>query len=339
MTAFSKSKYLEIYRKMKLIRRFEEQALKLAQDGEISGSLHLYIGQEAVAVGACFDLEVPDMITSTHRGHGHLIAKGGDIRYMFAELMGRKSGYNKGKGGSMHIAEPALGILGANGIVGAGAPIGVGAALANKFLKNKKVVMTFFGDGALATGAVHEAMNMAAIMNLPIIFICENNQYAVSLSVKDSCPLKRLSDRAKSYSMHGISVDGMDVEKVNNAARDAINRARNGEGPSFIECKTYRFYDHSIGVDKLGLKYRTDEEIKYWKNRDPLRLWENKLIKEQICNKKQLEEVDNAVEEMIIQAIQFSRESDYPPPQDALKDMYSNNYDDLPVLGWIKIKK
>jgi acetoin:2,6-dichlorophenolindophenol oxidoreductase subunit alpha len=333
-----KSKCLEIYRNMQLIRKFEEQAFKLSQDGEISGSLHLYIGQEAVAVGVCSNLKHTDIITSTHRGHGHLIAKGGEAKYMFAELMGRKSGYNKGKGGSMHIAEPELGILGANGIVGAGAPIGSGAALANKFLKNKKVVVTFFGDGALATGAVHESMNIAAIMNLPIVFICENNQYAVSLSVKDSCPLKKLSDRAKSYAMHGATVDGMDVEKVYNAAKNAIDKARNGGGPSFIECKTYRFHDHSIGVEKLGLHYRTVEEIRHWQNKDPIKQWKNKLITQQLYDERELKEVDNEIEEVILRAIKFAQDSSFPLPVDALADMYSKNYNGLPVPGWIKMK-
>jgi acetoin:2,6-dichlorophenolindophenol oxidoreductase subunit alpha len=333
-----KNKVLEIYKKMKLIREFEETALKLAQDGEISGSLHLYIGQEAVAVGTCSNLNQSDMITSTHRGHGHLIAKGGDVKYMFAELMGRKDGYNKGKGGSMHIAEPLLGILGANGIVGAGAPIGIGAALANKYFKNNKVVVTFFGDGALGTGAVHEAMNMAAVMNLPIIFICENNQYAVSLSVKNSCPLKKLSERAKSYSMDGITVDGMDAGKVYKAVKLSVEKARNGDGPSFVECLTYRYYDHSIGVEKLGLKYRTDEEIQYWKNRDPLMLWKNKIIKEKIGIQKEVTDIDDTVRNEIIEAVNFARESNFPSPESALEDMYSKNYEGLPVSGWIKIK-
>ncbi|MCL5073490.1 MAG: thiamine pyrophosphate-dependent dehydrogenase E1 component subunit alpha, partial [Actinobacteria bacterium] len=198
--------------------------------------------------------------------------------------------------------------------------------------------VTFFGDGALGTGAIHEAMNMAAIMNLPVIFICENNQYAVSLSVKDSCPLKKLSDRAKSYSMYGVTIDGMDVEKVYNAAENAIEKARNGKGPSFIECRTYRFYDHSIGVEKLGLQYRTDEEIKYWQNKDPIKLWKNKLIKKQSYNERELREIDNKVEEIIVHAIKFARDSSFPLPEDALDDMYSKNYDGLPVPGWVKIK-
>jgi len=323
---------------MKLIRRFEEQSASLAENGEIFGSLHLYVGQEAVGVGVCENLKISDMVTSTHRGHGHVIAKGGEVKYMFAELMGRSDGYNRGKGGSMHIAEPALGMLGANGVVGAGLPIGTGAAFASKYLRNKNVVVSFFGDGALANGAVHEAMNMASLMNLPIIFICENNKYAVSLSVKNSCPLERLRDRAKSYSIRNCTVDGMDVEKVYIAAKNAVEKARNGEGPSFIECKTYRYYDHSIGVDKLGLKYRADNEIKYWKGRDPIKLWKNRLLKEYGFTLDEISNMDNSVEETINGGIEFARNSNFPKPEAALEDMYSTNYKGLPILGWVKLK-
>jgi TPP-dependent pyruvate/acetoin dehydrogenase alpha subunit len=338
LISFDKQQSVKIYKKMKLIRRFEEQSLNLAENGEIFGSLHLYVGQEAVAVGVCENLKTSDMVTSTHRGHGHVIAKGGEVKYMFAELMGRIDGYNKGKGGSMHIAEPALGMLGANGVVGAGLPIGTGAALASKYFRNKNVVVSFFGDGALANGAVHEAMNMAALMNLPIIFICENNKYAVSLAVKNSCPLKKLSDRAKSYSIRSTTVDGMDPEKVYIAAKNAVEKARNGEGPSFIECKTYRYFDHSIGVDKLGLKYRTDKEIQYWKGRDPIKLWKNRLIKEQDFTLDEISNMDNSVEEIINEGIEFARNSNFPKPEAALEDMYSKDYDGLPILGWVKLK-
>ncbi len=336
MSVFIKEQCMEIYRQMQLIRRFEENAVKLGDQGEILGSLHLYCGQEAIAVGLCFGLDKSDLILSTHRGHGHLIAMGGETKYMFSELMGKINGYNKGKGGSMHIAAPDLGMLGANGIVGGGAPIAVGVALANKIKKNKKVVVTFFGDGALGTGALHEAMNMAAIWNLPILFICENNQYGMTSSVKNSCPIKKLKDRAKAYGFPGITADGMDVEKVFKTSQIAIKRARDNEGPTFIEFKTYRFYDHSIGLEKLKLAYRTDEEVGYWKSRCPVKSWHNKLVREEICKEEELNEIDNTIENNLSEAIEFARASSFPEPEDALKDMYADEYKGIPDSGVIR---
>jgi len=333
----SKDICLNIYKKMQLIRKFEEKALELGEHGEIPGSLHLYIGQEAISVGVCSNLETVDIITSTHRGHGHLIAKGGEVKYMFSELMGKKNGYNKGKGGSMHIAEPKLGILGANGIVGASLPIGAGAALANKIRDTKQVVVAFFGDGALGTGAVHEAMNMASLWKLPILFVCENNKYAVSLSVKDSCPLKKLSDRAKAYNIEGITIDGMNVENVYNVSKKAIKEIREGKGPIFIECETYRFRDHSIGVERLKLGYRSEEEINKWKVRDPIKLWSNKLLKEGICNKQELDNIGSLIENEIAEAVNFAKSSALPEPEDSLKDMYANEYKNIPNRGSMKL--
>lgn len=336
MVFFNKEQCLEIYKKLKLIRCFEENALKLGDAGEIHGSLHLYIGQEAIAVGVCFALDKSDLITSTHRGHGHLIAKGGNIKYMFSELMGRENGYNKGKGGSMHIAEPDLGMLGANGIVGAGLPIALGAGFASKYKKDKKVVVAFFGDGALGTGTSHEAMNMAAIWKSPVIFVCENNKYALSLSVEEACPLKKVSDRAKAYNFPGITVDGMNVEEVYNSAVEAIKRARDGEGPTLIECITYRYRDHSIGVEKLGLKYRTKVEIDYWKSRCPIEYWKNRLLREEIGSEDELMEIDNHINDEILKAIEFARASALPKPEDALNDMYTDEYENIPDRGWLQ---
>ena len=334
----SNKQCLEIYKRMKLIRRFEENAYTLGEDGEIFGSLHLYIGEEAVGVGVCYALDKTDIITSTHRGHGHIIAKGGEVKYMFCELLGRENGYNRGKGGSMHIAEPGLGIFGANGIVGASVPIAVGIALQNKLRRKKQVTVAFFGDGALGTGAVHEAMNMAAIWRLPIMFICENNMYAVSTSIKDTCLLEKPSERAKAYGFPGVTVDGMDVAEVYHAARSAIKRAYNGEGPTFVECKTYRYRDHSIGVEKLRLTYRTEEEIEDWKSRCPIENWREKLLQNNICKKDDLGKIDEEVEKIITDGIEFARSSSLPMPEDALKDMYAVEYKGIPDKGWIRLK-
>lgn len=335
---FNKKQCLDIYKKIRLIRRFEESALKLGEDGEIPGSLHLCIGQEAIPVGVCYSLEKSDYIIGTHRSHGHMIAKGCDIKYMFAELMGRKNGYNKGKGGSMHIAEPSIGMLGATGVVGGGLPIAVGVALANKFLKNRKVIVSFFGDGAMSTGASHEAMNMAALWDLPIVFICENNNYAISTSIENAYSLKKLSDRAKAYGIPGTTIDGMCVDKVYNCTKKAVYRARNENQPSLIEFITYRYRDHSIGVEKLQLTYRNKEEINYWEKKCPMKFWAKKLIRNKICTKNELIKIENIIEKIVIEAIEFARSSKFPKKKDALKGMYVNNYKVLPEKGVISLK-
>jgi TPP-dependent pyruvate/acetoin dehydrogenase alpha subunit len=328
---------LDIYKRMKLIRRFEENAFTLGEGGEIFGALHLYIGEEAVGVGVCHALDKSDVITSTHRGHGHIIAKGGEVKYMFCELMGRENGYNRGKGGSMHIAEPELGIFGANGIVGAGVPIAVGIALQSKLKKKKQVIASFFGDGALGTGAVHEAMNMAAIWRLPILFVCENNQYAVSTSIKDMCLLENPGERANAYGFGGVTVDGMNVADVYEAAKTAVEKARNGDGPTFIECKTYRYRDHSIGAEKLRLTYRTEKEIENWKAKCPINNWGKKLLQTKTCEKADLLRIDQDIENIINEGIEFARSSSLPEPEDALNDMYAAGYRGIPDKGWIEL--
>ena len=238
------------------IRRFEEEAGKLMEDGKIPGALHLYVGQEAVASGVMEHLSNKDQITSTHRGHGHLIAKGGEFDRMFAELFGRSTGYCKGKGGSMHISNMAVGMLGANGIVGGGPPIAMGAAFSNKFRKTKDVSVAFFGDGASNEGSFHEAANMAALFKLPCVFVCENNGYGEYTSQANHQAIVDVADRAAGYGMPGVVVDGMDVIAVYEAAGAAIKRARSGQGPTLLECKTYRYYDH-VGVtgDGANLSY------------------------------------------------------------------------------------
>jgi len=250
----------DLHLRMVRIRRFEEEAGKLMEDGKIPGALHLYVGQEAVASGVMEHLSNQDQITSTHRGHGHLIAKGGEFDRMFAELFGRSTGYCKGKGGSMHISNIALGMLGANGIVGGGPPIAMGAAFSNKFRKTKNVAVAFFGDGASNEGSFHEAANMAALFKLPCVFVCENNGYGEYTSQANHQAIVDVADRAAGYGMPGVVVDGMDVIAVYEAAGAAIKRARSGQGPTLLECKTYRYYDH-VGVRGMGLTYRTDEEL------------------------------------------------------------------------------
>jgi TPP-dependent pyruvate/acetoin dehydrogenase alpha subunit len=312
----------ELHLKMVRIRRFEEEAGKLMEDGKIPGALHLYVGQEAVASGVMQHLADNDYITSTHRGHGHLIAKGGDFSKMFAELFGKVTGYCKGKGGSMHISNMALGMLGANGIVGGGPPIAMGAAFSNRFRKTKQVSVAFFGDGASNEGSFHEAANMAALYKLPCIFVCENNGYGEYTSQANHQAIVDVADRAAGYGMPGVVVDGMDVVAVYEAAGQAIDRARKGEGPTLLECKTYRFYDH-VGVRGMGLTYRTDEELEAWKAKDAISSFEKVLVKQKVLNQKKIDQVYAEVNADIEQAIAFAESSPYPSPEDLLVDVYS----------------
>lgn len=257
------------YRAIRLIRGFEEQALGLVKSGVIVGGIHPYIGQEAVAVGVCAALRAHDRITSTHRGHGHVLAKGADPRRLLAELAGRSTGLNKGRGGSMHAADFSLGILGANGIVGAGAPIAVGAAWAAKQAGTDRVTATFFGDGALNQGVLLESLNLAAIWRLPVLFVCENNGYATTLPAAFAVAGSALG-RAEAFGIPAVAVDGMDAEAVLAATSAAVLRARAGDGPSFIECHTYRFEGHHTMERRMRLTYRTPDEIESWRARDPL---------------------------------------------------------------------
>jgi TPP-dependent pyruvate/acetoin dehydrogenase alpha subunit len=312
---------MDLHLRMLRIRRFEEEAGKLMEDGKIPGALHLYVGQEAVASGVMQHLSNDDQITSTHRGHGHIIAKGGEFKQMFAELFGRSTGYCKGKGGSMHISNMALGVLGANGIVGGGLTIAVGAAFSNKFRKTKDVATAFFGDGASNEGSFHEAANMAALFKLPCVFVCENNGYGEYTPQANHQAIVDVADRAAGYGMPGVIVDGMDVIAVHEAAGEAIERARKGKGPTLLECKTYRFYDH-VGVRGMGLTYRTDEELQAWKKRDAISNFEDQLVKMKVTTKKKLENVLAKVNTEIKAGIQFAEDSPYPSPEDLLEDVY-----------------
>lgn len=330
----SKELAIELYKKLKLCRMFEEKVIELVNSNEIYGTTHEYIGEEAVAVGICSALEPQDFIMSTHRGHGHMVAKGAEIKYMFSELMGKANGYNGGKGGSMHIAEPAIGILGANGIVGAGVPIAVGAALALKVDGKKNVVVSFYGDGAANQGVVHESMNLAAILELPVLFVCENNMYAVSTPSSYSSKIKNLSDRAKSYGFDGLSIDGMDVLEVYNKAREILEKMKNGSGPYILECKTYRYSGHFTAEPMLGLNYRTTEEINLFRARDPVNYFRNKITEQKVCTVKELEEIDFFIENELKEAVDFARSSKFPKADDALKDMYATSYEGIPQKGW-----
>ncbi len=313
---------LDLHRRMVRIRHFEETAGKMMEDGKIPGALHLYVGEEAVASGVMIHLSNEDQITSTHRGHGHLIAKGGEFGRMFAELFGRATGYCKGKGGSMHISNMDLGMLGANGIVGGGPPIAVGAAFSNKYRKTNNVACCFFGDGASNEGSFHEAANMASLYKLPVVFVCENNGYGEYTAQANHQAIVDVADRAPGYGMPGVVVDGMDTVAVYEAAGEAIARARAGDGPTLLECKTYRYFDH-VGVRGMGLTYRTDEEVEEWKKKDPIDQFEARLAEQGVLSAEEAQAVHDAVMSEIDAAIQFAEESPYPEADSILEDVYA----------------
>lgn len=308
----------QLYKRMRMIRSFEEWVVTLVNSGEIAGATHEYTGQEAVAVGVCDQLGPDDVITSTHRGHGHLIARGASISRMMAELLGRESGLNRGRGGSMHAADLTLGILGANGIVAAGVPIGAGAAWAGKVTGSGGVAVCFFGDGGVNQGVLAETMNLASIWALPVVFACENNGYAVTLSA-DRAIAGSVVERARAFAMPAETVDGMDVSAVADASAQAVRRARDGGGPTFLEFKTYRFVGHNTGEKYLGLQYREDSEIERWQLRDPLERTGSQL------NPVRRSDLDREVRGELDDAVAFARAAAEPNPVDAL----AYNYVDL----------
>ena len=320
----STSKQFDLHRRMVRIRLFEEAAGRLAEANRLPGFLHLYVGEEAVASGVCGALNDDDHITSTHRGHGHLVAKGGDFNRMMAELMGKATGYCKGKGGSMHISDTSLGMLGANGIVGAGSPIAVGAAFANRYRGRGQVAVAFFGDGSTNIGAFHEAANMACALHLPIVFACENNEYGEFTPRHKTMAITDIVDRAAGYGMPGVIVDGMDVIAVHEAAVEAVERARQGGGPSLIEAKTYRYYNHH-GIQNLGLKYRPDEEVAAWKQRDPIFTFEDRMIENGVATREKVDEIWAELRQDIETAIQFADDSPYPTPDQIMVDVYTKS--------------
>jgi len=310
----------DMYKKMLLIRHFEEKVDEFFARAMIHGTTHLYIGEEATAVGACVLLEEGDYITSTHRGHGHCIAQGADLNRMMAELLGKVTGYCKGKGGSMHIADVDKGNLGANGVVGGGIPLSVGAALTLRLRKTDRVVLCFFGDGASNQGCFHESVNLASIWDLPVVFICENNVYGMSFSVKKSVRAKNIAARSVAYGIPGEAIDGNDVLAVADAVAPAIARARAGKGPSLIEAQTYRWKGHSRSDANL---YRTQEEIEEWKKCCPILRFRQKLVEMKVFTEEEAEALDEEAIREIEDAVEFAVNSPEPPIESRLEDVYA----------------
>ncbi|MHB1377850.1 MAG: thiamine pyrophosphate-dependent dehydrogenase E1 component subunit alpha [Candidatus Humimicrobiaceae bacterium] len=310
MGKLSKEMQISMLQKITEIRRFEERTVQFYQRSKIWGYLHPYIGEEAVAVGACMALKKEDYIISTHRGHGHAIAKGADLNKMMAELFGKSTGYCKGRGGSMHIADTELGMLGANGIVGGGVPISVGAGFSCKMEKKGRVVICFFGDGAANSGAFHEALNMSAIFKLPVIYICENNLYAISMCSRESVAGGNIAGRAKGYGIPGYKIDGSNVIDIYEAVEKAVDNARKGNGPTLIEAETYRFLGHHPNDPAA---YRPKDEAENERlNRDCLKNFKKKLINDRIITEEQFIEMEKDIEKRIDAAVEFAENSPEP---------------------------
>jgi len=319
MVELTKDKLLWIYERMRLIREFENRAADLFAQGKVPGFVHLYAGEEAIAVGVCALLTDRDYITSTHRGHGHCIAKGVDINAMMAELYGKATGSCNGKGGSMHIADVTKGMLGANGIVGAGGPLACGAGLTAKVKGTDQVTICFFGDGASEQGTMHESMNLASIWKLPVIFLCENNGFAQTTPSHYHCSAEDIADRATGYSMPGFSVDGTDLFAVYEAAGEAIARARRGEGPTLIECKAFRYYGHFQGDN---LSYYTEDDKAKQKARDPIDKFARRVLDRKLLSEAELAEIDTRAKKVLDEAVQFAEQSPYPALDAILTDVY-----------------
>ena len=317
----TREKQFEMLRSMQTIRRFEERASDDYQAGAIYGVVHCYIGEEAVAVGVCAALNRDDQIISTHRGHGHCLAKGADLNRMMAELYGRQTGYCKGKGGSMHIADFSIGMLGANGIVAGGIPIVTGAGLAAQLEGKGRVAVSFFGDGASNAGPFHESINIAATWKLPMLYVCENNLYSAGTIAADTLALSDVAARAAGYGIPGVVVDGNDVMAVYEAAEAAVNRARAGQGPSLIECKTYRWRGHT---ERPGQEDpRPKEEIEEWRQRDPISRFVTNLMDQGLLTEDEWQKMDAEILEAIEDAVKFSEESPFPDPEAAVEDIFA----------------
>ncbi|MGH2373626.1 MAG: thiamine pyrophosphate-dependent dehydrogenase E1 component subunit alpha [bacterium] len=312
-------------RTMLLIRAFEEKADELFALGKVHGTMHLSMGQEAVAAGVCASLRPDDYILSTHRGHGHCLAKGADVRRMMAEFLGKETGYCRGRGGSMHIADPSSGNLGANGIVAGGLPIATGVGLSIQMQQTGQVCVAFFGDGAANEGAFHESLNLASIWRLPIVFVCENNQYAMSMSVRHSMNVERISQRAAAYGMPGETIDGMELMAVHETSRAAVDRARAGGGPTLVECLTYRYKGHS--KSDVAQRYRTREEAAAWRARDPIARFTEVLRAEGLLAADQSEQMEQEAREAIEDALRFAHASPEPDPTTLLDGVYAGGTD------------
>lgn len=326
--AISKDLMKDMYVKMRRIRDFESTASKFFAEGKIPGFVHLYLGEEAIAPAVCASLREDDYITSTHRGHGHIIAKGGDLNLMMAELFGRYTGYCKGKGGSMHIADSDKGILGANGIVGAGHCISCGAGLSIKVRKTDQVCICFFGDASTNQGTFHESLNIASIWKLPIVFVCENNHYGISMSQSRHQAIKDVADRGASYNIPGISVDGNDPLAVYEAAAEAISRAREGKGPTLLECKTYRQHGHFEGDPAI---YKPKEEQAAWMEKDPMPRYAQFLEENGIMTAEEIKAVDDQVAKEIDDAVAFADAQPIPPEESAVVDVYSDIVEEVRI--------
>lgn len=322
-TLLTRDKLFWMYKRMTLIREFEECLLSLVKKGVPTGPVHLYVGEEAVAVGVCAALETTDWISSTHRGHGHCIAKGVDVRNMMAEMFGKVTGTNRGKGGSMHITDVRVGMLGVNPIVGMGVTHAVGAALSSKVRNSGQVAAAFFGDGAANFGAIHEAMNLAAIWKLGVVFVCENNLYADATPVEYAVAGKSIANRGAAYGMPGVRVDGQDVFEVRKATEAAVERARAGHGPTLIECMTYRYYGHHQGDNPL--RYRMAEEEETARSRDCIKLFRTKVLKEGLLNASDLDDIDAQNRTLIEEAVEFAKSSPLPEPEELYSNVYTPN--------------
>lgn len=325
----SKETLMLMLRRMWTIRHFEEKVMEMHSAGEFAGGAHPYIGEEAVAVGACLALESTDYIAGNHRSHGHPLAKGGSVNGAMAELYGRVGGYCKGKGGSMHLADFSIGILGESGIVASSVPVATGAALASHIRGEDFVSMVFFGDGASNQGACHESMNLAALWKLPVIFLCENNQFAVTTSYRNSVAVEHISDRASAYNMPGVLVDGQDCIAMYEATTEAVRRARAGEGPTLIEGLTFRYEEHSLGLGRVRRgEYRTQEEIDAWRKRDPLVIHTERLISQGIATQEECDAVSAEVLKEVEGSVEFARNSPFPGPEALFEDMWA---DEIPA--------
>ncbi len=319
-----KSKLMDMYNRMVMIRKFEEKAQSLFAKGQLAGFLHLYIGEEAVGAGVCAALNDDDYIVSTHRGHGHLIAKGGDVNKIMAELYGKVTGYCKGKGGSMHVADFSKGMLGACGIVGGGIPIAVGAALSSKLRGTKQVAVSFFGDGASNEGSFHESVNFAAVQKLPVIFLVENNGYGEFTPQHRAMRVENIADRAIGYGIPGVIVDGMNVMEVYETVKEWVEKLRNGEGPVIIEAKTHRKVGHSEGEEVFLDRqvYRLPDEEKTAKETDPIENLKEYLLDNSIASVTELEEIEQAAEAKIEKAVEFAQNSPFPEKEELFTDTW-----------------
>lgn len=319
MTEIGKEKLLWMYERMLLIRTFEDRVAELFGQGKLAGFVHLYAGEEAIAVGVIAHLTDRDRITSTHRGHGHCIAKGVDVKEMMAELYGKATGSCKGRGGSMHIADMNKGMLGACGIVGAGGPLACGSGLTAKVLGTDQVTICFFGDGASEQGTIHESMNLAGIWKLPVVFVCENNMYAESTPSGYHCAAGEICARAAGYDIPGLAIDGTDVFAVYEASGEAIARAKRGEGPSLIEARAFRYYGHFVGDAQT---YKTKEEVEGYKIRDPITIFRKRVLEHGLISEAELAKIEARAKEAIEEAVRFAEESPYPAPEECLADVY-----------------